>query len=134
MTEIGFNQAADDRFKIGPSTIRGAGLGLIARRDLAADEELTVVGPRVVAESLEDVCTGFANSHKFRVGNELIIPFGLAGMANHSEVANLRRVIEGERVFLQTIGPVACGEELFLNYSPKARSYFKDLSNSKEPG
>ena len=116
---------ADHRFEIRPSTIPAAGNGLFAAVNLAEGEMLEVLGHRVLAESLEDRCTSFADSHKFRVGDFLLIPFGPAGMANHSTTANLVKEIHGERVFLRTNRAVAYGEELFLTYVARALIYFQ---------
>lgn len=121
----------DERFEIRPSTIPGAGLGLFAAQDLAAGEELEVVGPRVLAGSIEDQCTSYADSHKFRVGDQLILPFGFAGMVNHHDTPNMERLIQQDRVFLKTLRRVNRGEELFHTYVPRARVYFDLMKQSK---
>ncbi len=119
--------AEDPRFEIRESTILGAGKGLFARMALPVGDRLEVLGPRIVADSLEDRCTSYADTHKFRIGNLLIVPFGLAGIANHSIHPNLKKCILGDRVYLETLGPVAAGEELFSEYVPKARMFFEDI-------
>ncbi len=118
--------AEDQRFEVRDSTIVGAGKGLFARIELTGGARLEVFGPRIVADSLEDRCTSFADTHKFRLGNLLIVPFGLAGMANHSNNPNLKKCILGDRVYLETLRPIVAGEELFLAYVPRARIYFED--------
>lgn len=115
----------DRRFAIKPSTISGAGRGLFAAVDLCLGERLEVQGARVIAESIEDQCTSYADGYKFRVGEHLIIPLGICGMANHSERPNLLKVIEGNRVFLEMARPILAGEELFLHYAPRARIHFE---------
>ncbi len=121
----------DERFEIRPSTIPGGGLGLFAARDLAEGEELEVVGPRVLAGSIEDQCTNYADSHKFRFGDHLILPFGFAGMVNHSDAPNMVRLIQLDRVFLKTLRQVNRGEELFHQYVPRAKIYFNPVKPNK---
>ncbi len=117
----------DNRFLVKASTISGAGRGLFAAVNLASGERIEVIGPRVAAESLEDQCTSFADGYKFRVGEHLIIPLGISGMANHSETPNLLKVIEGNRVYLEMARPILAGEELFLCYAPRARIHFEGI-------
>ena len=114
----------DERFEVRPSTVPGAGLGLFARVDLPAGATLEVVGVLVRRESASDHCTHFADTHKFRVGELLLIPVGFGGMVNHSAEPNLEKVIDGERVFLRTLRPVAAGEELFFRYPDSALERF----------
>lgn len=116
----------DHRFEVRESTISGAGRGLFAALNLEPGERLEVLGPRVTAESLEDQCTAFADGYKFRMGDHLIIPLGISGMANHSETPNLKKVIEGNRIYLEISRPILAGEELFLHYAPRARIHFED--------
>lgn len=118
----------DPRFAVKASTIPGAGRGLFATVDLGLGERLEVLGPRVLAESLEDQCTSYADGYKFRVGEHLIIPLGICGMANHSATPNILKVIEGNRVYLEMARPILAGEELFLCYAPRARTHFEESS------
>ena len=111
----------DERFYLAASTIVGAGLGVFARLPLATGERLEVVGVLVPADSVADQCSRFADHHKFRVGADVLIPLGFGGMANHSTTPNLRKVIEGGRVFLQALCPIGRGEELVHCYQPSAR-------------
>lgn len=117
--------AEDQRFEIRASTIIGAGKGLFARIELPAGDKLEVFGPRIAADSVEDTCTSFADTHKFRLGDQLIVPFGLAGMANHSTHPNVGKCILGDRVYLEMLRPILAGEELFLEYVPRARIFFE---------
>lgn len=113
----------DDRFAAGPSTVPGAGRGLFARVDLPAGATLAVVGVLVRRDSPADACTAFADHHKFRVGDDLLlIPTGFAGLVNHSPTPNLERLTDGDRVVFRTLRPVAAGEELFFRYPDAALS------------
>lgn len=115
-----FLDEADDRFELKPSTVPGAGLGVFARIELPAGAILEVIGVLVRRESVSDRCTHFADCHKFRVGEKLLIPVGYGGLVNHSAEPNLEKRIEGERVFLRALRPVAAGEELFFRYPDSA--------------
>jgi hypothetical protein len=114
----------DDRFEVRPSTVPGAGLGVFARVGLPAGAELEVIGVLVRRESAADRCTHFADGHKFRVGDRLLIPVGFGGLVNHSRDPNLDRVAAGDRVVLRTRRPVAAGEELFFRYPDAALERF----------
>ena len=115
---------SDDRFAAGESTLPGAGQGLFARVALPAGTRLTVVGVRVRRNSTSDRCTAFADAYKVRMGDDLLIPCGIAALANHSSSPNLRKVIEGDAVFLELLRDVAAGEELCFEYSRYARERF----------
>jgi hypothetical protein len=114
----------DDRFQAAPSTIPGAGQGLFARVPLRAGDRLMVVGVRVRRESAADRYTAFADAYKLRAGDDLIIPCGAAAVANHSSQPNLRKVVEGETVYLELLCDVAGGDELCFEYSDYARRRF----------
>jgi SET domain len=115
---------ADDRFYVAPSTLPGAGLGLFARVPLKEGARLLVIGVLVPSNSDSDRCTAFADAHKFRVGDQLLIPLGFGAMVNHSSSPNLARVIDGDAVHLQLLRNVAEGEELFFTYSAYAQQRF----------
>ncbi len=114
----------DDRFEVRPSAIPGAGLGLFARVPLAAGDFLRVVGVLIDADSVADRCTHFADEHKYRVGDRLLIPVGFGAMANHSDAPNAEKVIEGDEVRLRFTRPIAAGEEIVWRYSEYARKRF----------
>ena len=114
----------DTRFYAGPSTLPGAGRGLFARVPLRAGDRLTVVGVLVRRESAADRYTAFADEYKFRVGDYLLIPCGVAGMANHSSQPNLEKVVEGDAVFLELLRDVDAGDELCFSYSDYARERY----------
>lgn len=114
----------DTRFYAGPSTLPGAGRGLFARVPLRAGDRLTVVGVLVRRESAADRYTAFADEYKFRVGDYLLIPCGVAGMANHSSQPNLEKVVEGDAVFLELLRDVDAGDELCFSYSDYARQRY----------
>jgi SET domain-containing protein len=104
--------------------VPGAGLGVFARVDLPAGATLEVIGVLVRRESVSDRCTHYADHHKFRVGDMLLIPIGYGGLVNHSREPNLEKHLDGDRVFLRTVRPVAAGEELFFRYPDTALERF----------
>lgn len=114
----------DDRFYVAPSTVPQAGNGLFARTTLAVGDRLEVVGVLIEADCAADACTAYADPYKFRVGDLLLIPVGYAGLVNHSTTPNLEKEIEGERVCLRALRPIAPGEELFFTYSSFAQERF----------
>ena len=114
----------DDRFYAAPSMLPGAGRGLFARVPLRAGERLAVVGVLVRRGSDADRYTAFADEYKFRAGDYLLIPCGVAGMANHSVQPNLEKIVEGDAVFLEILRDVAADEELCFAYSPYARERY----------
>jgi hypothetical protein len=115
-----FVEETDDRFALGPSTVSGAGFGVFTRTELPAGATLEVLGVLVPRESVSDRCTHFADNHKFRVGDKLLIPVGYGGLVNHSMNPNLEKVIAGDRVFLRAVRPISAGEELFFRYPDAA--------------
>lgn len=118
----GFVAEADARFEVRPSGVLGAGRGVFARVDLPAGAELEIVGVLVERDSPADLCSHFADRHKFVVGERwLLVPLGYGGMVNHSDEPNMVREVRGDRVFLRALRPVAAGEELFHQYTPAAR-------------
>lgn len=114
----------DERFYVGPSTVPGGGHGLFARVSLSAGDRLTVVGVLVRRDSDSDRYTAFADEYKFRAGDYLLIPCGIAAMANHSSQPNMGKVVEGHAVFLELLREVAAGDELYFAYSDYARERF----------
>ena len=115
---------ADDRFYVAASSIPGAGRGLFARVALRAGDRLAVIGVRIKRDTEADCCTAYADAYKIRVGDDLLIPCGVAAMANHSAQPNLAKVIAGDEVFLELLRDVEAGEELCFCYSPYARERF----------
>lgn len=114
----------DERFYAAPSTIPGAGRGLFARVPLQAGDQLVVLGVLVPRDSASDRYTDFADEYKFRVGDCLLIPCGIAAIANHSSQPNLTKVVHGEAVFLELMRDVDAGEELCFAYSEYARARY----------
>lgn len=106
----------DGRFLIGPSTIPGAGRGLFAKEPLAQGDRLEVIGALVRADTPADTCSAYADRHKFRVGELLLIPLGYGGLVNYGDPPNMKKVIEGHRVYLQALRVIDPGEELFFVY------------------
>ncbi|MEQ1729929.1 MAG: SET domain-containing protein-lysine N-methyltransferase [Vicinamibacterales bacterium] len=115
---------SDARFYVDSSSIPGAGRGLFARTALPAGERLEVVGVLVPRDSDSDRYTSFADEYKFRVGDDLLIPCGVAAMANHSATPNLQKVTEGTTLFLELTRDVRQGEELCFAYSDYARERY----------
>jgi hypothetical protein len=110
----------DDRFEIRASTLPGAGLGVFARVDLPAGAALEVIGVLIRRESISDRCTHFADHHKFRLGDRLLIPCGFGGLVNHSAEPNLEKVTDGDRVYLRAMRPIDAGEEILFRYPDSA--------------
>lgn len=119
-----FLEETDDRFELRPSTIPAAGLGVFTRVELPSGAMLEVIGVLVKRESISDRCSHFADHHKFRIGDKLLIPVGFGGLVNHSTEPNLEKVIEDDRVFLRSVRPIAGGEELFFRYPDSALERF----------
>ena len=117
-------EETDHRFEVRGSTIPGAGRGLFARVFLLIGNRLEVVGVLVPADSPADACTQYADHHKFRVGDNLLIPLGFGAMVNHSTTPNMMKVIEEQRVFLEVIRPVSPGEEMVFTYPESALQRF----------
>ena len=114
----------DDRFCARPSRTPGAGQGLFARVPLRAGDRLKVVGVLVQKDSDADRYTAFADEYKFRVGEYLLIPCGVAALANHSAKPNLVKVVEGNEAFLELLRDVDAGEELCFSYSEFAQARY----------
>jgi hypothetical protein len=120
-----FLNETDDRFEVGQSTIPNAGSGVFAAQPLEPGDRLRVVGVFINPNSLSDLCTRFADEHKFRAGDRLLIPAGFGGMVNHSSTApNMEKVLEGDELFLVATRHVDAGEELLWRYSEYARERF----------
>jgi len=124
MTFFRAEDEPDDRFYAAPSTMPGAGRGLFARVPLRAGDRLAVIGVLVRSASPADRYTAFADEYKFRAGDDLLIPCGIASMANHSSRPNLAKVVEGEAVFLELLRDVGADEELCFAYSEYARERY----------
>ena len=117
-------EESDERFYAADSTIPGAGRGLFARVPLKAGDRLAVLGVLVARDSAADRYTAFADEYKFRVGDRLLIPCGVAAMANHSSQPNLAKVVDGDAVFLELLRDVDAGEELCFVYSEYSRARY----------
>ena len=117
-------EETDDRFYAAASTIPGAGQGLFARVPLKAGARLAAVGVLVPRDSASDRCTAFADEYKLRVGDHLLIPCGIAALANHSPRPNLRKVVEQGALFLELLEDVDAGTELCFAYSEYARERY----------
>ncbi len=110
--------------RIAPSKIPGAGRGLFAGLPLAKGDRFEVLGVRVRAGSLSDLCSRYADAYKFRAGEFLLIPFGFGGMLNHSATPNMEKVLRGPRVYMRALHAIGKGEELLFTYSRYAQRRF----------
>jgi hypothetical protein len=110
----------DHRFCLKQSTTPGAGLGVFARVPLRAGDCLEVIGVRVEPGSAADVCSAFADRHKFVHADQLIIPLGYGGMVNHSSQPNMVRHEQAGKLFLRALRDIAVDEELFHAYNDAA--------------
>jgi hypothetical protein len=114
----------DDRFYVGPSSIPGAGDGLFSRVPLRAGDRLAVIGMTIRADSVADRCTRYADEHKYRVGDSLVIPIGYAAMVNHSSSPNMAKVADGGGLYLEALRDIDTNEELSFAYDPRALGRF----------
>ena len=98
----------------------------VYRRDACGKKgnRLPVLGVLVPRGSASDRYTAFADEYKFRAGDFLLIPCGIAAVANHSSQPNLVKVVDGEEVFLEMTRDVAADEELCFAYSEYARERY----------
>jgi hypothetical protein len=115
----------DERFYVADSTVPGAGNGLFTKVPLRKGDRLEVVGAIVRRDSASDRCTHFCDHHKFRIGKDrLLIPLGFGGMVNHSSTPNVRKVFEGDRLYLEALRNLPANEEVFFTYTPYAQEKF----------
>jgi hypothetical protein len=115
----------DERFYVADSTVPGAGNGLFTKVPLRKGDRLEVVGVIVRRDSASDWCTHFCDQHKFRIGEDrLLIPLGFGAMVNHSQTANLTKVFEGDRLYLEALRDLPANEEVFFTYTPYAQEAF----------
>jgi hypothetical protein len=115
----------DERFYVADSTVPGAGNGLFTKVPLRKGDRLEVVGVIVRRDSASDRCTHFCDHHKFRIGEDrLLIPLGFGAMVNHSSTPNLRKVFEGDSLYLEALHDLPANEEVFFTYTPYAQEAF----------
>jgi hypothetical protein len=84
----------DGRFYLNDSLIEDAGMGLFANVDINEGEILEVVGFKVKKDSVEDICTRYANDYKFSSPDPefYIVPIGFGGMVNHTSDPHMQNV------------------------------------------
>jgi hypothetical protein len=117
-------EEGDPRFYSAPSATPGAGRGLFARVPMRTGDRLAVIGVLIPRDSDADRYTDFADEYKFRAGDHVLIPCGIAAMANHSSRPTMRKVIDGGAVFLELLQDVKAGDELCFTYSEYACARF----------
>lgn len=83
-------QEKDERFYIKKSTIKDAGYGVFASRDIKKGEFLEIIGVMVNKDSISDFCTYYAKDYKFAANFEEkfdkhIIPMGFGAIINHTD-------------------------------------------------
>lgn len=79
----------DERFYIKESTIKDAGYGVFASRNIKKGEFLEIIGVMVEKDSISDFCTHYAKDYKFAANFEEkfdkhIIPMGFGAIINHT--------------------------------------------------
>jgi len=124
--------AAERLFRVGPSTVSGAGRGVFAHVRIAKGQRLLVTGFLVRRGSDADRCTHYADPYKFRLGADLLIPNGVAAFINHSVTPNVAKVIRGRKIFMEALQEIPAGEELFHCYSASALSRFRHRLNGND--
>ena len=76
------------------------------------------------ADSVADRCTRYADEHKYRVGDTLVIPVGFGAMVNHSPVPNMAKVVDASGLYLEALRDIDANEELSFAYDPRALDRF----------
>ena len=129
---------SDDRFYVKDSTIKNAGKGLFARRNILKGETLMVTGVLVERQSPADICTTYANAYKFATspvvlgngqaepGKFSLIPLGYGGIVNHvkeREKMNVEMTFpEDCQVGYKFLRDVSKDEEIVGNYGDQFQS------------
>lgn len=123
MTMMLFNET-DNRFYLADSTIQGAGQGLFTNVILEEDDRFEILGSLIFPNSVSDRCTAYADAYKLRFDGKLLIPFGFAGMVNHSDIPNLEKTIKNGKFYFKATRKIKANEELFIQYSNYAIERF----------
>lgn len=118
-----FNET-DNRFYLADSTVPGAGQGLFSNVILEPGDRIEVLGCLILPDSESDRCTAYADAYKLRFDGKLLIPFGFAGMVNHSEIPNLEKTIDNGKFYFSATRIIKAKEELFIQYSNYAIERF----------
>lgn len=114
----------DKRFYLNDSLIENAGMGVFASVDINEGEILEVVGFKVKKDSIEDICTRYANDYKFASPDPkfYVVPTGFAGIVNHTDNASLQNVeirhVKESTVYY-FIKNVKKNQEILGNYGQK---------------
>ena len=115
-----FLEETDDRFEVRDSTIAGAGRGVFARVELPAGAVLEVIGVLVRRETAADVCTHFADHHKFRVGDQLLIPVGFGGLVDTITITAIDRLPLRAAELVAPDGTIAPANSITVDPNPRA--------------
>ena len=138
----------DDRFYISYSTMRGAGRGVFAARDIKSGEILPITGVLVRTGSTADRTTCFLDRYKFasetsktedgiQLSGYTICPLGFAALVNHTNSKRKQNVeisYIGEdstyscRAVYRFLRDVRKDEEILGNYGPSGESL--EISNT----
>jgi hypothetical protein len=115
----------DARFRIGPSKMRGAGLGVLAVVPIREGELVEVLGVPMARGSEEDICTAYGDAYKIEHGLLLILPTGYAGMMNDSDTPNMKKCVKAGTLFLRAVRDIEAGEELTIRYAARGRKRYR---------
>jgi hypothetical protein len=126
-------EETDNRFYVEKSTIPNGGNGCFTKEHLNAGDWLEVIGVYVKTGGVADFCTEYARRYKFAGSNKMdakIVPFGFAGLVNHSSDPKLqnckleftkglsKRSQHAGQVVYRFIRDIYPNEELIGNYGP----------------
>lgn len=133
----------DNRFYIDKSTLHNAGYGLFAKEHIKEGDWLEIIGVLVKRGSIADICTHFARRYKFMGKNDTkIVPFGFAGLINHTEDSEKQNVViksikglhkksdnasELVCLFTKNVNP---GEEILSHYGDEFAEEIKEMKEN----
>lgn len=111
----------DTRFYVKESNIENAGLGLYAKEKLPLGSRLEVTGVLVDKNSPSEACTRYARDYRFFYSEEqILVPTGWAGMANHASRFNAVLIKAEDKLYLEMLRDIPADEEILYEYSTAA--------------
>lgn len=111
----------DTRFCLKESNIENAGLGLYAKEKLSKGSRLEVTGVLVNKNSPGELCTRYARDYRFFYSEEqILVPTGWAGMANHASRFNAVLIKIEDKLYLEMLRDITEDEEIVFEYSTAA--------------